>query len=240
MFRTERECDLMVRREESKTSKFRRYRENFRDSKRKGKEKLIKITPWGRVDVYVNECVYKPSDDTDMLLEALRDLELKNILLALDLGTGSGIIAKILKEIINIPRVVAVDISPYAIRCAKQNLKNDEFLILCNGPSCFKDKTFDLVILNPPYLSPSPEDELFSTGKCKRWFLNSLISSPKKLKMLCSDALRVTKFLSLMVYSSLSPINFIDCITSEGFQPEIVQRKRFFFEELRVVAAWRK
>jgi len=193
----------------------------------------------GKVEIYVSNCAYEPSEDTDMIIDSLKKLDLNGISSVLDLGTGSGIIAKILREILHIPKVVATDISPYAIACAKQNLKQDELLVACNAATCFKDRSFDLVILNPPYLSPSPEDE-FLKSKCKGWLLRSFVSSLKDLEILCLEALRVTRILALIVYSNRSPLDIIECAESEGFEPEILQRKKFFFEELKVIGAWRK
>ncbi len=193
----------------------------------------------GKIEVCVSDCVYEPSDDTDMIINSFKKVDLDNVSSALDIGTGSGIIAKALKEILHIPKVVATDVSPYAIACAKQNLKRDELLVACNAATCFRDRSFDLVVLNPPYLPLSSEDKLLE-NRCKGWLLRSFASSSKDLKILCLEALRVAKILVITVYSNLSPLDIMECVKSEGFEPEILQRKRFFFEELRVIGAWRK
>jgi release factor glutamine methyltransferase len=198
---------------------------------------ITKYTPWGKVKLYVNRCIYEPSDDTDLILETLSEIRPKRISSALDLGTGSGIIAKILREKIGIPKVVAVDISPYAIACAKRNLGNDVLIVACSSTSCLKERAFDLTILNPPYL-PFSENELIE-GECDYWLKRSWSVTATELETLCRGALRSSRRIAVLLYSSLSPLDLIECISSEGFKVVKVRRRKFFFEELRAVIAWR-
>ncbi|VVB60123.1 putative S-adenosylmethionine-dependent methyltransferase [uncultured archaeon] len=73
--------------------------------------------------------VYEPAEDTFLLISALQNLNLegKNVL---EIGTGSGIIALVLAK--KAKHVLAVDINPEAVKCAKENaeqnkIKNAEF-----------------------------------------------------------------------------------------------------------------
>lgn len=78
----------------------------------------------------------------------------------LDMGTGSGIMALVAAR--RARRVVAVDINPVAVRCARLNalLNNLEKRVVVRRGDLFSavaDETFDLVLFNPPYFRGKPE-----------------------------------------------------------------------------------
>ncbi|MFA6149499.1 MAG: peptide chain release factor N(5)-glutamine methyltransferase [bacterium] len=79
--------------------------------------------------------------------------------LALDVGTGSGAIAVTLAAEVPAARVVAVDISPGALRKARENAARhgvaDRFLpVGCDLLSALKcGERFDVVVSNPPYVA---------------------------------------------------------------------------------------
>jgi release factor glutamine methyltransferase len=110
--------------------------------------------------------VYKPSHDTFLLADSLAseaDL-LRRAQVILDLGTGSGYIAKTIRDLLRglgvSADVIAIDISPCAVMVAKENLRGGEIaetmVIQCSGAECLRNKIIDLVAINPPYL---PVDE---------------------------------------------------------------------------------
>lgn len=116
----------------------------------------------GNVDFYgniinVNESVLIPRFETELLV----DLTIKKInnifkdkkIDILDLGTGSGCIAITLKKRIN-SNVDALDISIEALKVAKQNaeLNNVEINFIQGDMSTYKNKQYDVIISNPPYI----------------------------------------------------------------------------------------
>src|SRR5262249_13844026 len=80
----------------------------------------------------------------------------------LDMGTGSGVCAIIAAR--SARRVVAVDLNPAAVRCARINalLNQAEERIELRHGDLFEPlhgQRFDLVLFNPPFLRGAPRDE---------------------------------------------------------------------------------
>ena len=96
---------------------------------------------------------------TSLLLDALEEFELKADSSVLDVGTGTGICAVF--SAIRGAQVTAVDISPFAVRCARANViincVEDKVRVLEGDLfSPVEGETFDLVIFNPPYYKGKP------------------------------------------------------------------------------------
>ncbi|WP_053851563.1 class I SAM-dependent methyltransferase [Streptomyces sp. NRRL B-24085] len=78
-----------------------------------------------------------------------------------DLGTGTGVLAAVLARR-GVHRVVATDISPRALACARDNVDR---LALTDrievwGPGLFPEGRADLVVCNPPWLPARPTSSL--------------------------------------------------------------------------------
>ncbi|WP_031088248.1 methyltransferase [Streptomyces sp. NRRL S-1831] len=76
---------------------------------------------------------------------------------AFDLGTGTGVLAAVLAHR-GIQRVVATDISPRALACAKENVHRLTLTdrIEVSGPGLFPEGRADLIVCNPPWLPARP------------------------------------------------------------------------------------
>lgn len=103
--------------------------------------------------------VYEPAEDTFLFAENLCVKKGEDVL---DLGTGCGILGVLAARKANF--VLAVDLNPHAIRCAKQNsvlnnANNNMAFVQTDLFSALNDRTaFDLVLFNAPYL-PSEDHE---------------------------------------------------------------------------------
>jgi release factor glutamine methyltransferase len=129
---------------------------------------------WGfrRLTLKVDRRVLVPRPETEVLvercLEHLRDLSEARVL---DVGVGSGAIALAIADEHPAARILAVDRSADALAAARENLartpvdgrmefRQGDLLAGISGP-------FDLVVSNPPYVSPEdfetlePEVRLF-------------------------------------------------------------------------------
>jgi release factor glutamine methyltransferase len=106
----------------------------------------------------VTEAVLIPRPETELLVElALELFPEKQIVKAIDLGTGSGAIALALASARRHWRISATDISPASLQIAQHNAKqlsvhNVEFL-LSDWFDALEHQQFDLIVSNPPYIA---------------------------------------------------------------------------------------
>ncbi|MFG1947206.1 methyltransferase [Nonomuraea sp. NPDC048826] len=99
---------------------------------------------------------------------------------AFDLGTGTGVLAAVLARR-GVGRVVATDISPRALACARENIRRLRFAGCVDvvGPGLFPDGCAGLVVCNPPWIPARPTSVLEQGvydpgGTVLRAFLNGL------------------------------------------------------------------
>ncbi len=122
----------------------------------------IKRSRFGDLVFNVYDEVYEPAEDSFLFAE---NLDLSGSEYVLDIGTGCGILG--ISAAKNAQNVLAVDLNPYAIRCAKENAKLNQvlgkmgFLQADLFSALNKNALFDVVLFNAPYL-PSEEGETAS------------------------------------------------------------------------------
>lgn len=187
------------------------------------------------------EGVYIPSDDSYLLIE---NLNLKSDDLVLEIGTGSGIVA--LYAAMTGKKVVATDISPIAVKCAKNNVKKNqlESKVEIRIGNLFdpirKEEIFDLILFNAPYLPETKDldhnntdwlEKTWNGGKTGRKLIDPFITHCKKY---LTELGRVE-----LVQSSLANIpKSCELFHKQGFQQvEISASKSFFFEKIVILEA---
>jgi len=193
------------------------------------------LTSRGPVRFACDPCVYEPSDDTWIAVEALERLEALGYRFesVLDLGSGTGVLAAVARALFNPSLVAAVDLSPYAARATRLTLGPDALVAQCNGGRCLRGR-WDLVILNPPYL-PAGANEV----KACEGLLDMAWSEEAGHEVLCRAAGDLGSWV-VIVRSSLSALDVDSCLTSMGFSKVATLSNRAFVFERIWAELWRR
>lgn len=141
------------------------YRELVR--RRGEREPLAYILgEWGfrRLTLKVDRRALVPRPETEIVveraLEFLRGLERPDVL---DIGTGTGAIALAIADERPDANVLATDVSPAALELAKENARSTGLnvrLAEADLEEGFGREAYDLVVSNPPYVSPDEIEAL--------------------------------------------------------------------------------
>jgi release factor glutamine methyltransferase len=139
----------------------------------------------------VCENVYEPAEDSFLFAE---NLQVKVGARVLDMGTGSGILGILAAK--NAIEVLSVDVNPHAIRCAKQNARqnhtqgNMNFVQGDLFAPLNEIEKFDLILFNAPYLPSEAGEEdtwlgrAWAGGATGRQIIDRFISlAPAHLKV---------------------------------------------------------
>jgi release factor glutamine methyltransferase len=178
----------------------------------------------------VCEHVYEPQEDTFLLLNQSAK-EVKKDDKILEIGTGSGFIAKNLAERVSIKNILCTDVNPWAVKCARGKglkvLQSDLFERVYGK--------FDLILFNPPYL-PMDNSEISDKMLERAWD-----GGKDGLEVICRFLEHVGDYLApngrfLLVVSSLSDVpKAIKLAENKGFKIEQRAMEKFFFETLYVL-----
>jgi release factor glutamine methyltransferase len=149
---------------------------------------------YGR-NFYVDNRVLIPRDETELLIDILKNYDQKKDLKVVDLGTGSGCIA--ISIALEIPKSIVLGVDKYldALDVATKNkhihqvtnfhVKQSDWL------SDINVYDFDVVISNPPYIDPTDKH------------LKDLIHEPKNALIAADRGLSDIKKISIQAYKKL-------------------------------------
>lgn len=175
--------------------------------------------------------VYEPREDSWLLEKSVLEESLAGKK-CLDLGTGSGIQAKaMLKQ--GAREVWAADINPEALKAAKKSalgikaVESDLF-------SALGKEKFDLISFNPPYV-PSDGIKFIEAdgGENGREVIDRFLQE-------FPNHLGKEGIVLLLVSSLNKPEEIEKLLEKKGFECNVVQRQKLFFEELQVLRIARK
>lgn len=180
--------------------------------------------------------VYEPAEDTFLLAD---NLEVERMSRALEIGTGTGLIAIIAAR--KARAVIATDINPHALDCTLKNIiANKAYNVELRKGDLFepvKDEKFDLILFNTPYL-PTGEDETVDDELDAAWN-----GGPSGREVIDRFLDGVKEHLNprgkvQMVQSSLSDNEkTLEKLEKLGFQASITAREKGFFEHMVVITA---
>ena len=192
----------------------------------------------GKFEIETDDLVYIPSDDTFILAE---NLEIKEGQSVLEIGTGSGLVSMYASLLTD--DVTATDINYNALELAEKNFKlNNINTIKLEFGDLFepvKDKKFDVILFNTPYLPTDSDDIInddlnyaFDGGLDGRKVIDRFINQ-------VSNHLN-DKGIVQIIQSSLSDNDrTLDMFDRNGFVAEIAESEKFFFEEIVLINAYK-
>jgi len=163
---------------------------------------------------------YQPAEDTLFLADHIRNETEKT---ALDIGTASGFLARILSHKFGF--VVATDINFEALKKAREDVNN----CLCCGAADALAFNFDLVVCNLPYL---PSKEIVDPAVDG---LEEGVTVPMRI---VRSASKVVKQKGKLIYLTSSHANYSKLMNKTeklGFSTKIIAKRKLFFEELILV-----
>ena len=165
---------------------------------------------------------YPPSEDTFFLADHIKNEKGES---ALDIGTGSGYLASILEKSFTL--VVGTDLAFNVLKKHEYSTANN---VCCNGADAINQQ-FDLVICNMPYLNTDEVSDIRTDGGKDGLEIPTKIIDSAKLRIKDGG-----KF--IFVTSSLSDFKKLISYTKlEGFDVNILAKKKLFFEELILIEA---
>ena len=187
----------------------------------------------------ISEDVYEPAEDTILIADCLSHVVEEGDRV-LDIGTGCGILAVIAAN--NARKVVATDVNPHAVECAKLNTeinrvasKTDVRLGSLFQP-IRKTERFDVIIFNAPYLPSSPSEG-------KSWIGRAWAGGPTGRQLIDQFIKEAPRYLNrdgtiLLVQSSLADISqSLEKLHDAGFTTRVIAETKVPFETIVVIRA---
>ncbi|MEM3153143.1 MAG: class I SAM-dependent methyltransferase [Candidatus Bathyarchaeia archaeon] len=182
--------------------------------------------------------VYEPAEDSFLFAE---NLTLEKDEVVLDMGTGCGILGIVAAHKASI--VIAVDINPHAVRCAKENARLNgvaDKIFLVQGDLFAPVKVvkiFDLILFNAPYLptdlseGQSWIERAWAGGVNGRTVLDRFLDN---FSAYLKDNGRV-----LLMQSTLADVDkTLKILAAKGFKTRIVVKCDLpFFETIMLIEA---
>lgn len=191
---------------------------------------------YGEYSFAVSREVYEPAEDTFLLVNNLSVNENEEVL---DMGTGCGILAVLASE--KARKVVAVDINPHAVTCAKRNAQLNGFATKIEVrlgnlfDAIATDEKFDLILFNAPYLPTENEkgdliEMAWNGGRTGRRIIDQFIDN-------VSEYL-VNKGRILLVQSNLSNLGkTLERFSRQNLQAGTIAERKVAFEKILLIEA---
>lgn len=183
--------------------------------------------------------VYEPAEDSFLVSSYLKQV-VKEDDAVLDVGTGCGILAVVAAT--KAKNVVATDINPHAVKCARLNAKTNRVnnkMVVSLGDlfkPIRKTEKFNLIVFNAPYLPTASSEQ-------KTWVGRAWSGGPDGRQLIARFINEAPQYLArkgriLLVQSSLANVNeTLKTFSEKGLETRVVAEKKFAFETIVVVEA---
>lgn len=197
----------------------------------------IRSIRYNDLRLMISRDVYEPAEDTFLAADNLTVTKNDRVL---DMGTGSGILAILAAK--TAKQVVAVDINPHAVRCARKNAEANKLAdkIDIRRGDLFrpirKNEKFSLIMFNAPYL-PSIRRE------ARSWLSRAWAGGPTGRKLIDRFIDEAPCYLErkgriLLVQSSLANVDdTLRMFHASGFESRVVADEKVAFETIVLIEA---
>ncbi len=188
---------------------------------------------------YVSKDVYEPAEDTFLLAE---NLSVDENDIVLDMGAGCGILGILAAK--KARKVVAIDLNPHAVSCAKMNARLNEVasrMHILQG-DLFQpikhNERFSLILFNAPYLPSNSDEE-------KTWIGRAWAGGPTGRQLIDRFISKAPHYLNkngriLLVQSSLSNVSkTLYKLEEARLNARILAEKKVMFETIVLIEARR-
>ncbi len=188
------------------------------------------------IRILVDDKVYRPSDDSSLLLEATKyaggDV--------LDLCAGSGIIG--LNAAAKSRKVTLVDINKNALELIKENAEINNIktyeVVRSDLFSNLGGRKFDVIYMNPPYLPGKVKKadylDMATIGGKRGYELT--VRAIKKIPA----HLKKNGFAFIILSTAYDTNKVYKLLESINFKFSVIDTKKFFFEELILIKIYEK
>jgi release factor glutamine methyltransferase len=198
----------------------------------------MSVVPFMGLELETHPDVYRPAEDTALLLKALAALDVGPGDLACDVGTGTGAAGLAMAR--RGARVIGVDVNPRAVRLARANAARNaiagfeavqgSLLAGLKGP-------FDLVTFNPPYL---PVEGEMPGDLAKAWEGGPGGIAWARLFLAGLHRTLAPGGRAVVLMSSLGARGAFDALVAErGLEAEVVATEPLAFETLEALRVQR-
>ncbi len=180
--------------------------------------------------------VYPPQQDSQLLIDSLRNTGLASGRKVLDVCTGSGVVAIAASEC-GAASVVAFDICPRAVSCSRGNAVYagaDVDVREGSWSSALDYAPFDLIVSNPPYVPTPPAGDTnvipLTAGPSHAW--DAGVDGRLVLDPLCESAAGLLDAGGslLLVHSALSGVDkSLESLRSTGLGAEVIAAQKIPF-----------
>ena len=188
--------------------------------------------------INTDDNVYVPAEDSYLLAD---NLDIKEGQSVLEIGTGSGIVAMYASRLTD--SITVTDINFDACLLAEKNFNDNGIenieILFGNMFEPVKDRKFDVILFNTPYL-PTEDDEVLDDTI--NYAFDGGLNGRKVIDVFLDE---VGNHLNdggivQMIQSSLSGNEeTLDRFDEMGFIAEIAASEHFFFEDITLINAYR-
>ena len=182
--------------------------------------------------------VYIPAEDSYLLAD---NLEIKDGQSVLEIGTGSGIVAMYASKLTD--NITVSDINFDACELARKNFKENGIdnieILFGNLFEPVKNKKFDVILFNTPYL-PTDKDEVL--GNTINYAFDGGLNGRKVIDLFLNEVknhLNDGGIVQLIQSSLSGNEETLTKLDELGFMAEIKKSEHFFFEDIVLINAYK-